>query len=40
MLYRVLIELPVVDDLIADELDGHPASFVVGEFREHLRRYT
>lgn len=38
MLYRLVIELPVVDDLIATELDGHPASFVVAEFREHLRR--
>jgi hypothetical protein len=38
MLYRVVIDLPVVDDLITDELDGHPASLVVSEFREHLRR--
>ncbi|HUJ63670.1 MAG TPA: hypothetical protein VLX92_34460 [Kofleriaceae bacterium] len=38
MLYRLVIELPVVDDLIASELDGHPASLVVAEFREHLRR--
>ena len=38
MLYRLVIDLPVVDDLIADELDGHPASLVVAEFREHLRR--
>ncbi len=38
MLYRLLIELPVIDDLISDELDGHPASAVVAEFREHLRR--
>jgi hypothetical protein len=38
MLYRVTIELPIVDDLIASELDGHPASLVVSEFREHLRR--
>jgi hypothetical protein len=40
MLYRLLIELPVVDDALTDELDGHPASQVVAEFREHLRRYT
>jgi hypothetical protein len=38
MLYRLVIDLPVVDDLITNELDGHPASFVVAEFREHLRR--
>jgi hypothetical protein len=38
MLYRLVIELPVVDDLISSELDGHPASLVVAEFREHLRR--
>lgn len=38
MLYRVVIDLPIVDDLISDELDGHPASLVVSEFREHLRR--
>ena len=32
MLYRLLIELPIVDDLlIAAELDGHPASLVVAE---------
>jgi len=40
MLYRLVIVLPVVDDLIASELDGHPASLVVAEFREHLRRLT
>ena len=38
MMYRLTIELPIVDDLIAAELDGHPASLVVSEFREHLRR--
>jgi hypothetical protein len=38
MLYRLELELPVVDDMIAAELDGHPASLVVAEFREHLRR--
>ena len=38
MLYRLVLELPIVDDLIANELDGHPASLVVSEFREHLRR--
>ena len=38
MLYRLVIDLPIVDDLVTSELDGHPASFVVAEFREHLRR--
>ncbi len=38
MSYRLAIELPVVDELIASELDCHPASQVVSEFREHLRR--
>jgi hypothetical protein len=38
MLYRLVIDLPVVDDMITSELDRHPASQVVAEFREHLRR--
>lgn len=38
MTYQLVIDLPVVDDLIASELDRHPASHVVAEFREHLRR--
>ncbi len=38
MLYRLEMELPIVDDLLSGELDHHPASFVVSEFREHLRR--
>lgn len=38
MLYRLILDLPIVDDLISTELDGHPASLVVAEFREHLRR--
>jgi hypothetical protein len=38
MLYRLVIELPIVDDLVSGELDRHPASQVVSEFREHLRR--
>jgi hypothetical protein len=38
LLYRLVIDLPIVDDLISNELDGHPASTVVSEFREHLRR--
>nr|HEX4313467.1 SRPBCC family protein [Kofleriaceae bacterium] len=40
MLYRLVIDLPIVDDLVSGELDGHPASVVVAEFREHLRRLT
>ncbi len=38
MLYRLVLDLPIVDDLVASELEGHPASLVVAEFREHLRR--
>ena len=38
MLYRLILDIPVIDDQIAHELDGHPASIVVAEFREHLRR--
>lgn len=36
--YRLVIDLPIVDDLIHSELNKHPASHVVAEFREHLRR--
>lgn len=39
MLYRLVIDLPIVDDLVQSELDKHPASHVVSEFREHLRRF-
>jgi len=38
MLYRLVLDLPIVDDVINNELDKHPASQVVAEFREHLRR--
>jgi hypothetical protein len=38
MLYRLHLELPIVDDALHGELDRHPASVVVAEFREHLRR--
>lgn len=38
MLYRLVLDLPIVDDLLSTELDRHPASHVVAEFREHLRR--
>ena len=38
MLYRLVLDLPVIDESISSELDRHPASLVVAEFREHLRR--
>jgi hypothetical protein len=38
LMYRLEIELPIVDDLLAAELDCHPASQVASDFREHLRR--
>jgi hypothetical protein len=38
MRYHLVLDLPIVDDLITSELDRHPASHVVAEFREHLRR--
>jgi hypothetical protein len=38
MQYRLVLDLPVVDDALSGELDRHPASYVVAEFREHLRR--
>jgi uncharacterized membrane protein len=38
MLYRIDLELPIVDELLHGELDRHPASFAVAEFREHVRR--
>jgi hypothetical protein len=38
MLYRLVIDLPIVDDVVTGELARHPASLVVSEFREHLRR--
>jgi len=38
MLYRLEIDLPIVDGLVHSELAKHPASQVVAEFREHLRR--
>jgi hypothetical protein len=38
MRYWLVMDLPVVDDLLTSELDRHPASHVVAEFREHLRR--
>lgn len=38
MLYRLVLDLPIIDDLLNSELARHPASHVVAEFREHLRR--
>jgi len=38
MVYRLVLDLPIVDDLVSSELAKHPASLVVAEFREHLRR--
>lgn len=38
MLYRLELDLPIIDELIQGEIEKHPASFVVAEFREHLRR--
>jgi hypothetical protein len=38
MLYRLILDIPVIDDQVTHELEGHPASIVVAEFREHLRR--
>src|ERR1700759_5048131 len=35
MLSRLALALPVLDDLLNSELDRHPASHVVAEFREH-----
>lgn len=38
MVYRLVLDLPIADDLVNNELEKHPASLVVAEFREHLRR--
>ena len=38
MMYRLVLELPIVDSMLTGELDQHPASLVVAQFREHLRR--
>jgi ribosome-associated toxin RatA of RatAB toxin-antitoxin module len=38
MRYRIDLELPIVDEMLHGELDRHPASLVVAEFREHVRR--
>ena len=39
MTYRLALELPVSRAQIERHYDGHAASAVVGDFREHLRRY-
>ncbi len=38
MTYRLSLELPISGDWVARHYDGHAASAVVGDFREHLRR--
>jgi len=38
MTYRLSLDLPVSRDWIEAHFDGHAASAVVGDFREHLRR--
>jgi hypothetical protein len=40
MTYRLTLELPVSSDWVERHYDGHAASAVVGDFREHLRRCT
>lgn len=40
MSYRLDLELPVSADWLERHYDGHAASAVVGDFREHLRRFT
>ena len=40
MTYRLSLELPVSQDWLERHYDGHAASAVVGDFREHLRRFT
>lgn len=38
MSYRLTLELPINDATVQRHYDGHAASAVVGDFREHLRR--
>lgn len=40
MTYRLGLELPVSRAWIETHYDGHAASAVVGDFREHLRRFA
>lgn len=38
MTYRLTLDMPVAGDWLERHYDGHAASAVVGDFREHLRR--
>lgn len=40
MTYRIALDLPVSRGWLEAHYDGHAASAVVGDFREHLRRYA
>jgi hypothetical protein len=40
MTYRLSLELPVSHEWLTEHYDGHAASAVVGDFREHLRRFA
>lgn len=40
MTYRLALELPVSARWLERHYDGHAASAVVGDFREHLRRHV
>lgn len=39
MTYRIGLDLPVSRGWLEAHYDGHAASAVVGDFREHLKRY-
>ncbi|MEZ4368117.1 MAG: hypothetical protein R2939_17820 [Kofleriaceae bacterium] len=38
LVYRLSIELPIVAEWADSSYEGHPASAVVADFREHLKR--
>lgn len=40
MVYRLAMQLPTSGDWADRHYDGHPASAVVADFREHLKRLT
>ncbi|HVV86603.1 MAG TPA: SRPBCC family protein [Kofleriaceae bacterium] len=40
MTYRLGLELPVSPEWLETHYDGHAASAIVGDFREHLRRFA
>ena len=40
MSYRLVMDLPLNPDFSHSLYDGHPASAVVADFREHLRRIS